>query len=124
MKVIFIINSIVNLVFGLAFVLVPGSTLSIYGVSVNEAGILISRLFGASLLGYAVLSWFARNTEESAARRAILISFSIGFTIGFIVSLIGQLSGIVNALGWSSVALYLFFAVAFGYLRFMKSSSS
>ena len=104
MKVIFIIHAIVALIFGLAFVFVPGSTLSLYGVTVNEAGIFISRLYGASLLVFAVLAWFARNAEESTARRAILIGFFIGFAVGFIVALIGQLSGVVNAVGWSAVS--------------------
>ena len=124
MKVIFIINSILSLLFGLAFVFLPGQLLSIYGITLGDAGLYIGQLFGAAILGYAVLAWFARNTEESPARRAILIALFTGFTIGFIMALIGQLTGVVNAVGWSTVAIYLFFAVAFGYLRFMKSSSS
>jgi hypothetical protein len=40
--------------------------------------------------------------------------------IGFIVTLLGQLAGLANALGWSSVALYLLFGLGFAYFQFMR----
>ena len=41
MKVIFIIHPIVAIIFGLAFVIVPGQTLSVYGV-----------LFGVAVMAF------------------------------------------------------------------------
>jgi hypothetical protein len=43
--------------------------------------------------------------------------------LGTIFSLIGQLGGVpgVNALGWSTVLIYLLLGLGFGYLRFMRS---
>ena len=36
--------------------------------------------------------------------------------IGFVATLVAVLSGVLNALGWAIVAVYLFFAVGSGYL--------
>jgi hypothetical protein len=35
--------------------------------------------------------------------------------VALLVSLILQLSGVMNLLGWSIVAIYLFFTIGFGY---------
>ena len=83
----------------------------------------VGHLFGASLVGFAFLSWFARDTTDSDARRAIVLALFVSDGIGFIVALVGQLAGVVNALGWSTVVIYLLLAVGFGYIQFARSSS-
>ena len=44
-----------------------------------------------------------------------------GDPIGFIVALIGQLGGVMNGLGWITVAIWLFLALGLGYFRFLSS---
>lgn len=70
-----------------------------------------------------VFGWFARDAGESKARQAIVIALFVGDVLGFIVALLGQLSGVVNALGWSTVALYLLLALGYGYFQFVKPSA-
>ena len=124
LSTLFIINTVVAGVFGLAFVLMPDTAMSFYGATLSPAGVLVARLFGAALLGYAVLSWFTRNAEDSEARKASLLGMFVGDAVGFIVALLGQLAGVVNAFGWSTVAIYLLLALGFGYFYFMKPSNS
>ena len=119
-----IIYAAISAVFGLAFVFVPETSLALYGITLSPGGILIARLFGAALLEFALLSWLARNAGDSEARKAIILAMFIGEAIGFIVVLLGQLSGEVNALGWSTVAIYLLLALGFGYFQFMKPSTA
>jgi hypothetical protein len=113
---LFVIAAVVTFVFGLGFVLLPEQLLSIYGVNkLDPAGILIGRLFGAALLGYGALYWFARDAEDSEARRAMLIGGFVSAAVGFVAFLLAQLGGVVNGLGWVNVAIYLLLAVGFGY---------
>ncbi len=113
-------GAVVTLIFGLALVLVPGTLLSLYGITVNDAGILLAQLFGAAFLGYTVLNWSARNASDSEALRGIVLANLIMDVVGFVVTLLGQLAQVANALGWSSVALYLLFSLGFAYFQFMK----
>jgi len=46
----------------------------------------------------------------------------IGAGIGGMVSLLAQFRGVMNDLGWSSVVIYLLFALGFGYFQFAKSA--
>ena len=112
--------SIVALLFALGFILMPAQLVQFYNVTLNEAGVLIAQLFGATLLGFGVLNWFARNFGEGEATQAILTANLASDAIGFIFALIGQLGGVpgVNALGWSTVLIYLILAAGFAYLRF------
>ena len=73
---------------------------------------------------YAVVNWFARNAKGDEALRAIVLANLVADTIVFIAALLGQLSGVTNALGWSTVVIYLLLAAGFVYFQFMKPSSS
>jgi hypothetical protein len=118
------IAAVVAVVFGLAFVLVTGPLLSFYGITLDKAGTLVAQLFGAALIGFAVLNWFARGVTDREARQAILLANLASDTVGFVMALIGQLAGVANALGWSTVAIYLLLALGFAYFQFMKPSTA
>ena len=121
---LFIINTVLPLVFGVALVLAPASLVSLYGGTLGEFGIVTGRLLGGAFLGYAVLSWFARNAEDSEVQRAIVLALFITNAIGFIVSLLARISGVGNPLSWSNVVLYLLLALGFGYFQFVKPAAS
>ena len=113
--------SVVAFVFALGFILMPAQLTSYYNVTLNEGGILIGQLFGASLLGFGVLNWFGRHFSDDQARQGLVNANLVGDAVGFIFALLGQLNGVggVNSLGWSTVVLYLILAAGFAYLRFM-----
>ncbi|MBA7573436.1 hypothetical protein ES708_15233 [subsurface metagenome] len=124
LKTLMIINAIVAIVFGVTFVIVPAQAYSLYDITANEQLVYMGQLFGAALIGFALLTWMARNATDSDARRAIVLALFIADGIGFVVALIGQLSNVVNAFGWSTVAIYLLLALGFGYFQFFKPASS
>ena len=117
------INAVVAVVFGIAFVVAPGQPISLYGSTETAALKYTAQLYGSALITFAVLAWTARYASESQARKAIILAFLVGDAIGFVVSLIGQLGNVVNAMGWLTVALYLFLALGYGYFQFAKSDS-
>jgi hypothetical protein len=123
LRILMIINTVIAGLFGLAFVLIPWQVISIYGVQPNPAINYVGELFGAALIAFAVLSWSARDAEDSDARRAIVRALFFGDAIGFILSLIAQLNAVVNNLGWLTVVIYLFLAAGFGYFHFNKPAA-
>jgi hypothetical protein len=83
---------------------------------------LMARYFGVELIAVGLLCWFARNVTDALARRAIILAVLISDVIGVIVSVQGTLSGVMSAVGWSAVGLYLLFALGFGYMLMKQSS--
>jgi hypothetical protein len=100
--------------------LVPDFTYSIFGATLAAGGIFAAREYGASMMGNLMLTWFARNSQESDARWAIILALFVYDAVGIVVTLIGIFSGALNSLGWLIVGLYLFFTVGFGYYLFQK----
>ncbi len=123
LNTLMVINAIVAAVFGIAFVLLPAQVIQLYGITVDAPLKYVGQLFGASLVGFAFLTWSARNATDSDARRAIVLALFVSNGVGFIVALIGQLAGVVNSLGWSTVAIYLLLALGFGYFQFTRPAS-
>ena len=117
------VNAVISGLFGLGFLAMPAQVLSYYGTTSNADLDYMARLFGAAFIAFAVLSWMAKGAGDSSARRAIVTAFVVGDFVGFIVALMAQLNGLVNALGWSTVAIYLILALGFGYFAFGKTAA-
>ena len=117
------IVAVVAGLFGLGFVFVPEQVLSFYGAAPDAGTNYMTQLFGAALLGFAIILWLCKDAEDSPVRQAILLGLFVAEGVGFVVALITQLGGAINALGWSTVIIYLLFALGFGYFRFIKSAA-
>ena len=115
------VAGLVALVFGLSFLFVPGATLAPYGVTTDPAGIDLARYFGAALIQVGLMIFLARNVGDRAAQRAVVLGSGIGVLAGLGVALAAQLSGAVNALGWSTVAIYLLLVLGYGYFAFFQA---
>ena len=124
LKTILVINAILLGFFGLTSLLAPTASATPYGLTLDPLSKHLNQLLGAFFLGLAVLSWMARKVTDSNALRAILLAFFISYSIAMIISIIDILSGLGNALGWSSVALYLLLSSGFGYFLFVKPTAS
>jgi hypothetical protein len=121
---LFAVNAVIAGLFGLGFVFAPGRVLAQYGLTVDAGFGLVAQLFGAALLGYAILTWLVRNAGDSDARRAIVLALFVSNAVGFVLSLMAQLKGVANQLGWSTVAIYLLLALGFAYFHFAKPSDA
>ena len=120
LKNLLVVAAVISALFGVAFVVATGPLLAVYGITLDKAGTLVAQLFGALLIAFAVLNWFARNVTDPQARQAVVLANLVGDGVGFVVILIGQLAGIANAFGWSTVAIYLLFALGFAYVQFLE----
>jgi len=114
-KTLMIIKAAVCIVLGIPILVVPKFFYGIFGVTLDAAGVFPAWEYGASLMGNALLTWNARYAKESKGRRAIVKGMTVYNGIGCIVTVIAILTGVTNVLGWGAAAIYLFFALGFGY---------
>jgi len=118
------IAAVIAFVFGLAFILVPAQVMSLYGVTLEGAGLWVGRYLGSAFIGIGVLIWLARKATEGHALRAIVLGAFVTSVTGLVVAVLDSIYGSGNALVWSTVAIYLFLTVGFGYFQFAKPPSS
>ena len=124
LKYLFTFNAIATIVFGVGSVLMPQTLMSLFGSTLNPAGALMMQYGGVWLIGLGLLAWFARNTDDSQARNAIILASLICYGIAFIVALIAQLGAVLNAFGWGTVILNLVLALGYGYFQFVKPETA
>jgi len=115
-RTLLIIKAAVCLVFGALLLFAPAALIGLLGGELGGAGTFTAREYGAALVGTLLLTWFAKGVRASDARRAILLDLLVYDAIGVVVTFHVVWTGILNALGWAIVAVYLFFAVGSGYL--------
>jgi hypothetical protein len=115
-RTLLITKAVVCLVFGVYLLLAPASLLGLLGASLGAAGSFTAREYGAALIGTLLLTWFAKDVRATDARGAILLDLFVYDAIGVVITLLVIFAGVLNAVGWGIVVVYLFFALGSGYL--------
>ena len=118
------IHSILLILFGLGFLVVPAIMLSVYGTSSDPTGLLTARVFGIGNIQLGTIIWFMRTEPGSKLLKLLILIMFLGNTLAFCLALHAQISGIFNLLGWTNVVLYFLFAFGYGYFLFKYRSVS
>jgi len=112
------IAAAIAIIYGVAFILVPGFVLTIYGMTADAALNLMARYFGLTLLGLGLITWLVRETADAKALRGLLTGLAVQGAIGLIVSIWGTINGTMNGMGWSAVLIYAILLAGYLYYLF------
>ncbi|MEI8325193.1 MAG: hypothetical protein WCH44_07460 [Betaproteobacteria bacterium] len=105
------IYGIICIVFGLAFIAVPELTGPIYGIPGAPYTVLMTRFFGSAFLTLGLIFWLFRNVRDDDSKCALLKANVVGGIAGCGVSVWVALSGLENQMAWSTVVLYVLYAL-------------
>ena len=112
LKTVFFLHAIVAGIFALIALLMPATFLSIYGMESNDSAVLMTRIFGVSLLGIALISFYLKDAELTKEVKSVVLALLISEIFGVIVAIWGTISNMFNSFGWTIVIIYGFFSVA------------
>ena len=113
------IKAIISLIFGITMALVPAQLMGLYGTTLDLSGVCMTRTVGACLIGIGLICWLGKDLGNSGLK-VITLGLFVADTLGFIFALLAQLGGLMNALGWMIVLIWLLMALGNGYCRFLK----
>jgi hypothetical protein len=116
--------AIVSIVYGIGNALTPAWMNELHGVHSSPGTSLLSRYFGAALLGVGAMAWLARNAANSDALLAFMRGGLVIAVVGLIVSLHAMTVGLMNTLGWVSVIIQALLSLGFATFAFMKRETS
>lgn len=122
-KTLLVAKAAACLVFGVLVLFTPGWVYALLGTTLGEGGTFAAREYAAAMFGTLMLTWFARNTVDSSARRAVLLDLLVYDAIGVVIAVVAVISGVLNVLGWGVVAVYLFFTAGSAILLLGPESS-
>jgi len=109
----------VSVLTGLAALLAPAQLAAVFGVTLDDVGILQARLLGAAYLGYGAIVWFGKDVRDDAARRAIALGSFVSWALSLVVTVAGVVMGPAGTLSWLLVVLQVVIASAWGYFAFV-----
>ncbi len=108
------VAAIGSLLFGLAFLLVPASLLTLYGIALIPSNQWVARLFGSALLGYTAILWLSRKVPSGPALRAILVGAFVASVTGLVIAILELPFGSGNVPVWSTALIYFLLSLGFG----------
>ncbi|HXY30763.1 MAG TPA: hypothetical protein VEI06_08630 [Gemmatimonadaceae bacterium] len=114
LNTLLLIAGLLGIAFGVAFLTAPAQTLALYGVTTDATGIIMTRFCGAAFLQLGLILYLVKDVNEPATQRGILIGATIGSAAGLLVALVAQLQGLVNGMGWTTVAIYALLLAGYG----------
>jgi hypothetical protein len=119
-KLLFILNAIVALALGLAFLFVPVMVLDYFGVDKYASSLLLARFFGSAMVALGLVLWFAKDAVEGNVHKGIGVGLLVSAVIGVVVNVIGVASSVIRANGWITIIVYVLFALLYGFMIFLQ----
>ena len=121
-KVLFVLNALVAVILGAAFLFVPEMVLLQLGVNERYAAtIWASRFFGSAMVALGLVLWFAKDVNEDIQKRmgwALLISTIIGLVVTAAATLSD--TSVIRQNSWIPVVLYVLFGLGYAFMIFLK----
>ena len=121
-KFLFVLNALVSLLLGLAFLIVPSRAMEFFGTETYASTLLVARFFGTALVAIGLLLWFAKDAAEESVQKGMAWALFISSILGLIVNVIGisPASGVIRANGWITIIVYVLFALGYGFMLFLR----
>ena len=118
-KIFFWITAVAATSFGLGFIFFPKFLYELIGFISDEDGYLMVRFFGFAVFGTGILTFWARNSELSQTREAIILMLTTLYTLmtvtHLLVMFIRGTPLLANVWLWLIVAMHSAFIGFYGY---------
>ncbi len=119
LRSLLLLGMAVALLFALGLLLGPATVLKFFGLTQGKTEVFLAQSIGTGLIGYGILSWFAKDFEPKALLGTTM-ALMIGAIVGFVVTLLAMLSQVTRtASGWLIVVIFFLFAAGLAYFQFM-----
>ncbi len=117
-------NAAVSGFVGLVGVLFPGPLFDLFGGRSDVGSQFLVRLFGAALVGEALLRGGMRDIPPGPTRTALTTAILVEYAISLAAALLAQFGGVTNAAGWAIVAPLAVFTLGYAYFRFVSPNAA
>jgi hypothetical protein len=118
MRTLFIAEAIVSVLTGLGLLLLPETTLDLYGLESDAVGEFMAQNYGGLYIALGLLAWLVRGVREPALVRTLTSVFALYHLVLLALAAIAWLGDDFDfELGWASVLLEAGFGLAFLWFR-------
>lgn len=113
LRTLFLVHFVFGLVFGLAYLFIPGMLMGGLGAPVPDE--LPYRVIGAAVLAFTASSWYCYQAAEWERVKIVVLAEIVWTVLNTLVGLYGLLFAGAPAAEWINVIIMAGFAAAFIY---------
>lgn len=116
------VSAVLAALFGGMLLFAPNELVAVYkGTHLSSSGLYNSMLYGAALLGLAVVNWGVADSENTHEMHHVLLGNLVIDALGLAVAIERQLRDPETpAFAWFNVALFLVLAVWFAWMVYRE----
>jgi hypothetical protein len=118
LKTLFLVHFVLGLVFGLAYLFIPGIFMGWLGVSLTDESIY--RTVGAAVLAFTASSWYCYKAAEWERVKIVVLAEIVWTVLVTLLSLYSLIFAGAPAAFWINAIIMAGFAVAFIYFYSKK----
>ena len=121
-KFLFVLNALVVLAFGVAFLATPDIVLQFFGVTEQYASTMwASRFYGSAMVALGLVLWFAKDVDEGA-QKGMGWGLLISMIIGLVVSIAATVSStaVLRSNSWIPIVIYVLLGLGYAFMIFLK----
>lgn len=119
-RILFLINALIAVLLGLAFVAIPNRVLDQFGMDGYAATKLAAQFVGVAVLALGLLLWFAKDVTEQNLQKGMAIALLVSAVAGLFITLVGINARVLRSNGWIAMLVSVLFGLAYSYLLFLK----
>jgi len=117
-KVLFVINAVVAIAFGLLLFIAPVVGLTQFAMTARVQEVFMARAIGAALASLGLLLWFAKDADEAVQKKMSMAAL-VGTVLALIVTVVG-ITTAVKGLGWVAIVVEVLFALGYAFVLFLQ----
>jgi len=117
-KLLFVVNAIVAVAFGLLLVVAPEIGLNQFAMTTRVQEIFMARAVGAVLAALGAVLWFVKDADDALQKKFSMAALA-GSVLGIIVTIIG-VATVMKGLGWLAVVVEVLFALGYAFVLFLQ----
>ncbi len=106
-KLYLTIAAVVAILYALGFLLIPVQISLFFSGFAEPRAVLNLRFCGTAVLAWGLIVWFARDFQDWAAVRGVLIASVVGLAVDIVINVWATLQGWLNANAWGSTVVLL-----------------
>ena len=118
-KFLFVLNALVNIVFGMLLVIVPKTGLEQFSMSARVPELFYTQVAGAALASLGFLLWFAKNADDALQKQMGMAALA-GTVLGLVVTLIGVFKDLIPVNSWIVIVVEVVFVLGYAFMLFLK----
>jgi hypothetical protein len=117
---LFLLNSFIAFLLGMAFLIVPTMAIGQFGVDSYSSTRMMAQFFGTAMLALGLLLFFVRDVTSEVMQKRMGIALFVGALAGLFVTILGSVAGTMRTNGWMAILLYVVLGLGYAFLVFFK----